>query len=579
MVMRRLILFFFLLPLLVTYSQNCPLQIWVYDALEKCENVNPPNAVGTLYADGTCRTMETTTAAAAAIVGTTDYGLLPGTYKATCTKEGKIRFSDSGCLTETCAVPAGGSGSNSDGIICQRDFQFAGALFSRFDPPEYIVQDEENANANGFFTCSKLAGSDDNPVTVTFAIFGNCSSTCVEPPVVVMPAAATAPSISAVVPSPAAAPLAVPTAPFFIIPSAPPFTHNDTPVSRPVFAPPRNEPVPVPVSAPVPIFPGVPVPAPVPAPTSIPQGHLPVPITVPVPVPTNLRTLPPVPVPVLYTTPRTLPPTGTKMPTTAPSQDSVVELTISETISVALDLSPMTTAMSPSATKVFVTAVTQQIAESSPSVHTVRLVNLHQSLEAADNDSLRVSFRLVFQYADDEDAKGIVFFVTAFGTERARTSLVVQLLQNNTDFALLRLIEVVGGPPSQDESVDTKGGASQALLAGGVGAVATILILSAGLAVGCAMRRKKSYIRFVDRPVVEESLITSSVPLADVMNASVQIAEVVVVRDESSSSVHIADVVLVDESSSGPPATTTTTSPGPVPFPSFKDQVRDQSQN
>jgi hypothetical protein len=238
----------------------------------------------------------------------------------------------------------------------------------------------------------------------------------------------------------------------------------------------------------------------------------------------------------------------------------VVELTISETISVALDL-------------------TQQIAEASPSVHTVRLVNLNQSLKADDDDdSLRVSFHLVFQYADYEDAKGIAFFVTAFGTERARTSLVVQLLQNNTDFALLRLIEVVGGPPSQDESVNTKGGASQALLAGGMGAVATILILSAGLAVGCIMRRKKSYIRFVDRPVVEESLITSSVPLADVMNSSVQIAEVVVVRDESSSSVHIADVVLVDESSSGPPATTTT-SPGPVPFPSFKDQVRDQSQN
>jgi hypothetical protein len=192
---------------------------------------------------------------------------------------------------------------------------------------------------------------------------------------------------------------------------------------------------------------------------------------------------------------------------------------------------------------------------------------MNQSLEANDHDdSLRVSFHLVFQYTD-EDAMAIDFFVTAFGTERARTSLVVQLLQNHTDFVLLRLIEVVGGSPSPD--VDTKGGVSQALLAGGIGAVATIILLSAGLAVGCVMRRKKkSYIRFVDRPVVveESSLSTSSsVPLADVMNSSVQIAE----------------VVVHDESSSGPPATTTaTTSPGPVPFPSFKDQVRDhQSPN
>jgi hypothetical protein len=87
--------------------------------------------------------------------------------------------------------------------------------------------------------------------------------------------------------------------------------------------------------------------------------------------------------------------------------------------------------------------------------------------------------------------------------------------------------------------------------------------------------------RFVDRPVVEaSSLNTSAVPMTDVVNSTVPIAEVVV-RDEASS-VHIADVVLVDESNHLPvcsPATTTT-SPGPVPlFPSFKGQLCDRRQN
>jgi hypothetical protein len=283
-------------------------------------------------------------------------------------------------------------------------------------------------------------------------------------------------------------------------------------------------------------------------------------------------------------------------PPPRPEQEpGTVALTISETISVGLDLSPMTATLSERATEIFVAAVTRQVQENSPTAK-VRLDKLHQSFEKDtkvdggndddNDDTLRVSFDLIFQYTvdddkDDEDdaPKSVDYFVAAFGTERARTSLLVHLLQNHDDFESLRLIRVVGGPPSEDDgTADKRGVSRQALWAGGIGAVASVLILAVGLAVRRFMRPKKSYVSFDDSSLRSSS---SSVPLADVMNSSVQVAEVVV-RDETSS-LHIANVVLVDEASSsggGPPhAAATPNATNTVPLPSFKDQTRDRSHD
>jgi hypothetical protein len=59
---------------------------------------------------------------------------------------------------------------------------------------------------------------------------------------------------------------------------------------------------------------------------------------------------------------------------------------------------------------------------------------------------------------------------------------------------------VVGGPPAEDETVDTRGGASQQalLLAGGMGAVATIMIYGTvgGVGRGVCYAQEKA-LRFV----------------------------------------------------------------------------------
>jgi hypothetical protein len=455
---RRSVLYsalLFHLIIAVCYGQNCPMQIWVYDTLERCDNVDPPNAVGTVYADGGCHTIETDEP-----VGTTDYALFPGSYKASCTSEGKIRFTDSGCMSDTCAVPGGSDG------ICLRDFQLTGALFSRLDPPEYVVQQEKNADAGGFFTCFKLIGSVDNPVTVTFVIFGNCG-TC-------DPSAPATPSIPAV---PTPAPL-VPTAPF-ALPSAP-FAWG---TRRPSVAPVRQ-----PVSGkPTTKAPTV---APTATPTDTPTFA---------PVIAGEPTRPPVtPAPV------TSAPSKAPVLTTTKPVEGQVGLTTSETISVALDLSPMTALMSEGAKAVFEDAAKKQIAAKSPSVRSVKLVKLNQSLHSKTNhnqgssggtihagadSSLRVSFDLVLEYLG-HDAKALEIFLNAFGTDTARNGLLLQLVQNNTEFAMLRLIEISGGAPSGNGDGSTTSSSHPALLAGGIGAAATILMLLLGVA-GCVVRRKR----------------------------------------------------------------------------------------
>lgn len=422
------------MPLFVE-SQNCPMKIWVYDSLERCDSVNPPNAVGTLYADGVCRTIQTD-----ALPNSKDYNMFPGNYRATCTETGQIRFSDSGCLSDTCTVPVGGNG------VCLRDFDIAGALFSRLSPPEYAVQQERNAGTGGFFTCFKLDGSEDNPVTVTFVIFGDCSKCD--------PSAPTAPTQ----PTPA---------PQFGIPTAP-FSFPSAPFSWVRTVPPTKQPT---SQAPTTAVPSL-------RPTLAPSTGTPT----FAPVVAGEPTRPPV-------TPAPVTPSPSRAPVQkAPSDDGgEVDLTVSESISVALDLSPMTAIMSENATQVFIEAATKQIKLKSSSVRSVGIVNLDQVIKE-DGESLRVSFDLFLEYTGG--AKALEIFLNAFGTEEARSNLLLQLVQNDDEFEMLRLIEVAGGAPTVDPIA--KGDASsKALLAGSVGAVATFLILML-VVIGCIIRQRRN---------------------------------------------------------------------------------------
>ena len=104
------------------------MSLWVFDTLDRCNTINPPNAVGTIYADGQCRTIETSAT-------DTDYDLFPGNYKAYCTADGLIRFHESGCIEDTCS-----STSFADDAVCTRDSSKIAALYSRLDPPEYVVR-------------------------------------------------------------------------------------------------------------------------------------------------------------------------------------------------------------------------------------------------------------------------------------------------------------------------------------------------------------------------------------------------------------------------------------------------------
>jgi hypothetical protein len=158
-----LLLFGLLFRFVPVRGDNCKMEIWVFDSLERCNTTQPPNANGYIYADDQCRTVE-----AASSTASSDYLLFPGTYRAYCTSAGKIHFSDSGCTSPTCSIAASSRYPNA----CDRDFSTAASLYSRLDSPEYVVQQPSDATLGTFYTCFRLLGQSQ---TVSFVIFGNCS--------------------------------------------------------------------------------------------------------------------------------------------------------------------------------------------------------------------------------------------------------------------------------------------------------------------------------------------------------------------------------------------------------------------
>lgn len=147
-------------------NDGCRMEMWVFEKTEQCEGGVAPTAKGYIYADGKCRTVETTTP-----VGSDSYHLLPGSYSAVCTSEGKIRIDQSGCVRSDCSALTPGV------AICERDFGYAAALFSRLSPPEFKLQDPADATVQGFYSCSRLIATS---ITVTFTVFGDCSTCTVD---------------------------------------------------------------------------------------------------------------------------------------------------------------------------------------------------------------------------------------------------------------------------------------------------------------------------------------------------------------------------------------------------------------
>jgi hypothetical protein len=146
------------------------MEIWVFDTITRCNDTQPPNALGTMYADGACHSVVVKDSESA-----DDIDLFPGNYRAVCTSEGKIRFLDSGCASETCTSTS----LNSDVSTCDRNTGTTSSLYSRLNVPEYIVQDKSEASVGGYYTCLRLQGADST--TVTFVVFGDCSqSDCQE---------------------------------------------------------------------------------------------------------------------------------------------------------------------------------------------------------------------------------------------------------------------------------------------------------------------------------------------------------------------------------------------------------------
>jgi hypothetical protein len=144
----------------------CQMEIFVYYDLSTClQRPTESDSTGILIADGQCRTAITTTS-------TSDpaYTLLPGNYRAQCINSTAVMFIESGCISNQCNAT-----SLLSSATCDRNNSIASSLYSRLAVPEYLTYPSLDMS----YTCIEASGSN---VTVSFAIFGNCSSpTCVIP--------------------------------------------------------------------------------------------------------------------------------------------------------------------------------------------------------------------------------------------------------------------------------------------------------------------------------------------------------------------------------------------------------------
>lgn len=221
--------------------------MWVYENGNQCDSGGTPSAIGQLYADDTCRTVEVTDES---VSGGRD--LLPGNYSATCLSNGQVQITESGCVFDDCRSASGAA-------ICDRGLNTA-SLFSRLNPPTYNVQ-----NPIGYTSLECLVlQSQSAGLEVVFIIFGDCVA-CLNggtPSPVAPPTPAPATPEPTLTPTVAPADIGIPL-PTVPTPLSPP--PSPSPVAEPSPRPTRR-----PVSDPSPVGGSDPVQPPTPMPTLLP---------------------------------------------------------------------------------------------------------------------------------------------------------------------------------------------------------------------------------------------------------------------------------------------------------------------
>ena len=207
-------------------QSSCDLQVEVYESLDDCRTFADAQTSGNIVADGTCRS---------AIPSSS---LLPGIYRAECTDDRRLVFSDSGCNSLAECEQQGTCESNRSGPA----FLYA---FLHDDIPSYATTN--NACYSGSYT-----NQADVTITISFKISGACDPDCAtgtdpptDPPV--------APPTDPPTASPTPEPTPEPTSPPTIAPTPQPVDEPEPTTDAPPVAEATDPPAPVapPTDAPI----------------------------------------------------------------------------------------------------------------------------------------------------------------------------------------------------------------------------------------------------------------------------------------------------------------------------------------
>jgi hypothetical protein len=192
--------------------------IWVYRTSTACENYEPPDGIGTIIADGLCHQSEINTYFSSEILSVSNKtstqssklynSMLPGNYRAICTttsntnrQQPAIQFIESGCIDSKCSIDSEYTSTsrkssssvtaNKSNDICTMNSTIVSSLYTQSNSTvtnnnTYPLQ-QINTNistiyaSQRLYTCSTIRGSTNRTknLSITFAIFGDCSSTSI----------------------------------------------------------------------------------------------------------------------------------------------------------------------------------------------------------------------------------------------------------------------------------------------------------------------------------------------------------------------------------------------------------------
>jgi len=155
---------------LASAESNCEMTIWAFDSMDQCIrslwSCDKPSAIGTIVADGQCRTVVTNTSSTSS-----EYELLPGTYRAEWRiNQGVVSFTDSGCTDDTCSSTE----TPPDDDMCDHDSTKASSLYT-VGGGSWEVEDPADAK---WYRRWRLgcAQTEMQGLQLTLIIFGDCSA-------------------------------------------------------------------------------------------------------------------------------------------------------------------------------------------------------------------------------------------------------------------------------------------------------------------------------------------------------------------------------------------------------------------